>query len=746
MTTDTPEALPLPCPHCGGRPEIDDDDDRFRVRCLGCGATGPAGYFDDPYDDEGIDAARWSAVNGWNRRPDAAQSAPAVPQPDVLPAEAIYGFAAWLTCRSQSVTLSGAHNAAPAADLVEQYRLAQGWAPPRDGYTDRLKRMPADPQSPPSDPQGGPKAEPQPAPAGDAPLDDNEADPIRLWAEIVRLREAVKGPTGYATWQEAATAERMRRVKAEAALAAAAQPAPAGEREALKRCERAIHHAFGLSCQEDTGYTVPEEEFAALLTAGQAAREALAAKSARGQEADDEHPAETALRRLASWLGAGGHNATTVDAEAFEAKIRWGVENAIAERLTLARSTAPTDEHAEFEAWHRAGWHDDLQRWGNDYFLMRVQNRWLGWCARAALAQPATAPSEPFQQRVQPWMLACFGAKIAGDKVERNHRFLEEALELVQACGCTRDEAHQLVDYTFGRPAGERGQEVGGVMVTLAALCLAQGLDMHTEAETELARIWTKVGQIRAKQAAKPKHSPLPAAAPSDDWSTDISAGHPCSQPAGAPSDPTIAALAMHIRKLVSREVTDEARHGAIAYLRSKSLWGSALRDAEAAAPAQAPSDADIIALRDEMLPSQGEGFDCIAFARTLLARYAGAVAPSKPAAWTARTRHGFWRVPEMGEPTDNDMLDARECGDTIVLLYAGAQPHAVPDGWTITRSGIGSNAGKVPAVVIEQHGVGTAMVTALDDHVAGVLYRLADALLAASESAAKEGGNHGPR
>ncbi|MGV8869328.1 MAG: hypothetical protein ACOH2S_20615 [Janthinobacterium svalbardensis] len=126
----------------------------------------------------------------------------------------------------------------------------------------------------------------------------------------------------------------------------------------------------------------------------------------------------------------------------------------------------------------------------------------------------STAPTESFQDRVQPWMMACFGAEIAADGAERNHRFLEESLELVQACGCTPSEAHQLVDYVFGRPVGERAQEVGGVMVTLAALCLAQGLDMHAAGETELARIWTKVEAIRAKQAAKPKHSPLPAAAP----------------------------------------------------------------------------------------------------------------------------------------------------------------------------------------------------------------------------------------
>lgn len=132
--------------------------------------------------------------------------------------------------------------------------------------------------------------------------------------------------------------------------------------------------------------------------------------------------------------------------------------------------------------------------------------------ARLNHAEAVAQARDPFQQRVQPWLLACFGAEIAGDKQERNHRFLEEAVELVQANGCTASEAHQLVDYVFGRPVGEPAQEVGGVMVTLAALCLASGLDMHQAGEVELARIWGKVEQIRAKQAAKPKHSPLPAA------------------------------------------------------------------------------------------------------------------------------------------------------------------------------------------------------------------------------------------
>lgn len=121
-----------------------------------------------------------------------------------------------------------------------------------------------------------------------------------------------------------------------------------------------------------------------------------------------------------------------------------------------------------------------------------------------------TKPVETFQSLVQPWLLECFGSMIAGDRQERNHRFLEESLELVQSLGCTASEAHQLVDYVYSRPIGEPDQEAGGVMVTLAALCLANAMDMHTAGYIELARIWTKVDQIRIKQAAKPKHSPLP--------------------------------------------------------------------------------------------------------------------------------------------------------------------------------------------------------------------------------------------
>lgn len=119
---------------------------------------------------------------------------------------------------------------------------------------------------------------------------------------------------------------------------------------------------------------------------------------------------------------------------------------------------------------------------------------------------------ESFQSRVSPWLDACFGEEIKNDKLERSDRFIEEAIELVQSANYPKERVLALVDYVYGRDIGELPQEVGGVMVTLAAFCLANGVDMHECGETELARVWTKIERIREKQAAKPTGSALPVA------------------------------------------------------------------------------------------------------------------------------------------------------------------------------------------------------------------------------------------
>jgi len=116
-----------------------------------------------------------------------------------------------------------------------------------------------------------------------------------------------------------------------------------------------------------------------------------------------------------------------------------------------------------------------------------------------------------FQAKVYDWMVKCFGDKISNDTIERNWRFLEEALELVQALNMTKEDVLKLVDYTYSRPLGAPIQEVGGVCITLAALTNANNINLEFCAETELTRISQPhiIESIRLKQKSKPK-GPLP--------------------------------------------------------------------------------------------------------------------------------------------------------------------------------------------------------------------------------------------
>lgn len=111
---------------------------------------------------------------------------------------------------------------------------------------------------------------------------------------------------------------------------------------------------------------------------------------------------------------------------------------------------------------------------------------------------------ENFQGRVVEWVVACVGLYLADNRNVRNLRFLEEALELVQAGGLTSGRCHQIVDYVFSRPVGQLFQEVGGTATTLAALCSAYGLDLEKCGELELSRMWREIDAIKKKIAKKP--------------------------------------------------------------------------------------------------------------------------------------------------------------------------------------------------------------------------------------------------
>lgn len=117
-----------------------------------------------------------------------------------------------------------------------------------------------------------------------------------------------------------------------------------------------------------------------------------------------------------------------------------------------------------------------------------------------------------YQQRVSNWMKNCFSDEIANDKVERIDRFIEESIELAQSLNYPKERALALVDYVYNRPIGEPYQEVGGVMITLSALCKPNKLDMELCSLLELLRIERPeiIEKIRIKQSKKPTGSALP--------------------------------------------------------------------------------------------------------------------------------------------------------------------------------------------------------------------------------------------
>ena len=66
--------------------------------------------------------------------------------PALSPSEAVYGFAGWLTCRDEAVTLGATHDAAPVAELADAYCRSQKLEPPRHEWAKALRPYPSAPQ------------------------------------------------------------------------------------------------------------------------------------------------------------------------------------------------------------------------------------------------------------------------------------------------------------------------------------------------------------------------------------------------------------------------------------------------------------------------------------------------------------------------------------------------------------------------------------------------------------------------
>jgi hypothetical protein len=96
------------------------------------------------------------------------------------------------------------------------------------------------------------------------------------------------------------------------------------------------------------------------------------------------------------------------------------------------------------------------------------------------------------QRVVIEWGERCFGADHMQDKIVRSARFFEEAAELVQAVGLSRDHAMRAFNHVYSREPGEPMQEVGGVANTLMALCGTLGLSFDVCQIAEIERCLAK--------------------------------------------------------------------------------------------------------------------------------------------------------------------------------------------------------------------------------------------------------------
>lgn len=109
-----------------------------------------------------------------------------------------------------------------------------------------------------------------------------------------------------------------------------------------------------------------------------------------------------------------------------------------------------------------------------------------------------------YQERIDRWMLETFGEEILMDKKERAHRFAEEAIELLQTTGYTKEELQTMIDYVYNRPVGEVRQEVGGTIHCLSALCTAHNITMSHEALVVMHYCEHNSKKIRDKHFNKP--------------------------------------------------------------------------------------------------------------------------------------------------------------------------------------------------------------------------------------------------
>lgn len=108
-------------------------------------------------------------------------------------------------------------------------------------------------------------------------------------------------------------------------------------------------------------------------------------------------------------------------------------------------------------------------------------------------------------QLILAWAKSTFG-EVASDPVERAARVLEEAAEVAQGGGVSKEMALAIVERTYSRPPDSVEKEIGGLLVTVYALSAVHHLDPQECLEREVARVLAKDPSMwRAKHNDKVK-------------------------------------------------------------------------------------------------------------------------------------------------------------------------------------------------------------------------------------------------
>lgn len=101
------------------------------------------------------------------------------------------------------------------------------------------------------------------------------------------------------------------------------------------------------------------------------------------------------------------------------------------------------------------------------------------------------------------WAVDTFGP-VAKLKSERAMRFLEEAIELAQACGVDMQHCDRILWRVFTRPAGSAYREIGQSLMCLEALAASLNISANDECDAELALMKASdPAERRARHAEK---------------------------------------------------------------------------------------------------------------------------------------------------------------------------------------------------------------------------------------------------